>query len=366
MKNFFSEHPFLAVTFTSCMTIIVLGFLTFALFVLLAVKSVGSISSSDSDYDPSGKIAYKTVAGNKDSENKILSIPIKGVILTSEDELDTFSFFSYGFTYGYQIKDQISQASTDDSIKGIILEIDSPGGTISGSKAIYDGVRYYRDITGKPVVAHISGMGASGAYLAALPASEIISDYGSLTGSIGVIMGPFKYYDTVVSEGNFLNSVTTTNGIESYYLTAGVDKDFGDPYKKLSEKARLTLQTDLDNEYKNFVDLVIENRSIEREKIVVEIGALVYDNSQALQLKLVDKIRNRQDAYAQVADLAAVSRDDFKVVKQKNTDFWSTFLSALAPTNQLAQVTQKNCFLCGEMLYIYGTPESYGLINAQE
>ena len=85
------------------------------------------------------------------------------------------------------MEDNIWQAAKEDSIKGVVLMVNSPGGTIFGSNAILDGVKEYKNETGKPVIAFVTGMAASGGYWASLGADEIIADSGSTIGSIGVI-----------------------------------------------------------------------------------------------------------------------------------------------------------------------------------
>jgi protease IV len=113
----------------------------------------------------------------------------------------------------------------DLSLHGVVLEINSPGGAICGARAIADDVSYYRSKAKKPIYAHVEGLAA---YWAASAADKVIADYGSDIGSIGVIMGPFKYYNTVVNEdsGLFDGGVITQNGIESVSITAGKPKDW--------------------------------------------------------------------------------------------------------------------------------------------
>lgn len=357
MKTFFSNHPILASALSGCMMLFFLGITVFVTLAVVLGKSIdGIIKSSETKSAIAQSTEYKYIAGNKTSQNEFLVIPVKGIIFTSaESSQPIYSLYS-GSTYGYEVKDKLIKASTNDKIKGVILDIESPGGTVSGSKAIYDGVRYYKDITNKPVIAHISGIGASGGYMAALPANEIIADYGSLVGSIGVIMGPFKYYDGVVSEGSILNSVTTENGIDTYYITGGTDKDFGNPYKQLSDNAKSTLQKNIDNEYTRFVDLVTQNRKITPETVTNTLGALIYENTTARELGLIDSTGNKQDVYARMADLTQVNRDDFKIVTEKQSDFWS-LLSGFS--NQTESNVQSTCKLCGQMLYLHGDPKDY-------
>jgi len=331
---------------------------SFLFFIFLA--GVSAVSSKLDGFEGTQISPYRYVDGNPDSENKILVIPIKGVILTYPLEEDSiFSFLLTGQVYGYTIKRELLEAAGDPEIKGVILEIDSPGGTIAGSKAISDGVDYYKKATGNPVFSHIIGMGASGGYWAAASADKIIADTGSLTGSIGVIMGPFKYYNKVISESDFIGSISTEEGIESYYIYAGEDKDLGDPYKRLSEKAKNTLQNSVDNEYEIFLEHVSNNRKIGTETLKQNVGGLVFGNDQALENKLIDETGSTNYAYSTLAETAGLT--NYQVVEYKSTQgFLQEIFGVLfKPENMKSAYINSKCLLCNKMLFLYGTPQNY-------
>ena len=158
MRKFFSEHPLFTILFTSCFAITFMGLLLATTIAWGIAKAVSSFNFEMNEANTRASSSYTYIAGNQDSTNKVLYIPITGEILTAEDKNDPLSFLFYGFTFGYSVKEELMKASKDPEIKGIILGIDSPGGTVTGSKAIFDGVEYYKNKTGNPVVAHISGL----------------------------------------------------------------------------------------------------------------------------------------------------------------------------------------------------------------
>lgn len=359
MRKFLTEHPILGTCLFSCTLVLLLGVGFSTLVALVIGKAIMSLPESSSITVKESKYTY--VAGNEESENKLLSIPIKGVILTNEEFSDPFSLFLPSVTYGYSVKNELVNAAEDLSIKGIILEIDSPGGTITGANAISDGIEYYRNKTQNPVYVHISGLGASGGYLVAATADKIFADTGSLTGSIGVIMGPFKYYDKVIAESDFSSSVQTENGIESFNITAGKDKDLGDPYKRLSENARSVLQQGVNNEYEIFVQHVSKYRNIPGSTIKDKLGALVFDNKQAKEFGLIDDTRNKDQAYLELANAANIIDDDFQVVGAEGSDFWSSIFKSAIPFRP--SLKSGHCAVCGQMLYLYGNPEEYILVK---
>lgn len=301
---------------------------------------------------------YVTTYGESSSDNKILTIAIKGPIL-NDGVNQGASFFSSGvYVYGYEIKRQLISAAADSSIKAVMLEIDSPGGTITGSKAISDGVEYYKSNTGNPVYAHIMGVGASGGYWSAASADKIYADYGSMVGSIGVIFGPFKYYKDVTGELFGLDAVTTEGGIETYYITSGSYKDFGNSYRQMDEEEMKSLQEDTDRSYEDFVDFVSNSRKLSVNTIKNTIKALPYGEHKALELGLIDEVADEGAAYIDLADVAGISEDYQIIENSVETDFLSMLLMGKFNGNVESKVEIDYCKeLCGKMLYLYGDPQ---------
>lgn len=313
-------------------TVIFVGLTTitvffFSLGILLAVLAGFTESSLDSATLPP---EYKILHGKKGE--KLLSLPISGMILgEKEEEINPLGVLSGGgVTYGYDLKKQLMDASEDEGIKGVILEINSPGGTIYGARAITDGVSYYKEKTNRPVIAIIKGLGASGAYWSAVSADAIYADYGSTIGSIGVLFGPFQYYNKVVSEdgGALVGGIVTQNGIETTYITAGKSKDIGNPYRQLTQDELATMQRSVNNEYNDFVSFVSKRRNISGSEIRDKIGAMIYENQSARDLHLIDGTKNKQDAYAELAKRANISGDFQVVGVKKEPTFAQMFLES--------------------------------------
>jgi protease-4 len=289
--------------------------LSMVVSLLVTVAFFAALGSAGSDNDS----PYEYLYGNEDSKDKILAIPVSGVILGSSNGESGGLFGSLGAAYGYDIKQQLLDAADDDSIDGVILVMDTPGGTIYGSQAISDGVRAYKDATKKPVYAWVASMSASGGMMAMTGADRILADHGTLIGSIGVRIGPFEFYDKVKSiDGGLLGGgVDTFNGISFTEITAGRGKDLGSPYRQLTEEERAVLQRGVDNNYATFVSLVAKTRKLEPDFIREKVGALVYDELSAKQLGLIDDIANMDDAYAQVARAARLRGTDWQIVQPK-------------------------------------------------
>lgn len=351
---------------SSC--VIVLGFLvalgaaaTIGIFFLVAAIGAAASGSAGADTAKTKLGATKFVDGTPSSKNKLLIVPVNGVIM-GDKENDGGLFNSItGVTYGYEVRDTLVKAAKDSSIKGVVLEMNTPGGTIFGAQAIADGVRTYRDQTGKPVLAFVKGLSASGGMWAMAPANRILADHGSIIGSIGVILGPIAYYDGVTAtEGGILGGgVTTRNGIEYTNITGGRGKDMGSPYRRLTDEERTVLQTSINNSYDEFVRHIAANRNIAENVIRERIGALIYDNATAQSFGLIDGTAGRRQAFEEAAKLANLSGNDWQAVKAEGAGgLWSALFSAagLPAPAAAAPASQSVCFPRNLVLAFYGDP----------
>ncbi|QQR52839.1 S49 family peptidase [bacterium] len=364
--SFFTRHPYYK-NLLKFAGFIFVGYHTLMLCLLaplffLIILAIGLAASTPPAPSQGGALSSLTPVYG-DGLNQLLSIKVEGII-AGETEADTFFGSLGGLSSGYAIKDQLIAAADSPDIKGVILEINSPGGTIYGSHAIADGVEYYRTQTKKPVYAFISGMGDSGAYWAAASTDKILADYGSDTGSIGVIMGPFEYYNKVIAtDGGLLGGgVITQNGVEQTYITAGRSKDIGNPYRRLTGDEVALLQRQVNNEYENFVAYVASRRQLTADTIKNQIGALSYDNKTAKDLKLIDATANRDDAYSLLAEAAQVGADYTVVRSDSSTGFITSLLGAIkhgrwpqaAAQPSQSDISARTCALTKTMLAYHG------------
>lgn len=353
MKRFFIQlfkvAIFSSVGVTAALFTLLIGMIAFgAVLVGIADTSTVDVGSEN--------LTREFVDGDSKSDNELLVIPINGVIMGElEPSDDWLTGIATGITYGYEVKEKLFAASEQDDIKGIFLQINSPGGTIFGSNAILDGVTEYKKRTGKPVVAFVSGMAASGGYWSALGADQIIADSGSTIGSIGVIFGPFKYYDTVISEdgGILAGGVVTENGIQSTYISAGRSKDIGNPYRKLTVDEISTMQNMVNQSYEEFVSKVSQYRGIPADTIKNQIGALIYSEQQAQSLKLIDATGSKQFAYSVLAQKAGLG-NNYQITRlQQEPSFLGTMLGALA-YDQTRKTQSSSCQLSSMILAYHG------------
>ena len=274
-----------------------------------------------------GATPLETVWGSETARNQIRAIRVTGVILADSSDGSTLT----GGTYGYEVAAQIDALGADDAA-GLLLLINTPGGSINGSKAMADAIARYQERTKKKVVAHVQGMSASGGMYAMAGADEIIADYGSLVGSIGVIFGPFEQYrDVKATTGTlFTGGYVTTGGIEYSYLTEGKDKDFGNPFREMNDGERANLQAGLTNVYDDFVTWVATSRQIGRDVIVDQLGAHIFDPESAIANGLIDSQMGVDEAYRHAASVMGVDPADTRVVTPAAPGVFEQLLGAEA------------------------------------
>lgn len=155
--------------------------------------------------------------------------------------------------------DQIKEYQEDDTIKSIILRVDSPGGAVSPSQELHNAILHARTVHGKIVVASFGDVAASGGYYVACGADQIVSSPGCLTGSIGV-------YAKFLEAKDLMEKI----GIGYETVKAGKYKDFGSMDRKLTEEERAMMQGVIDDTYTQFVEAVMEGRKKSLTKLLKE------------------------------------------------------------------------------------------------
>lgn len=311
---------FLAVVTGLPVAVMIAGMLSTIFTVFIIVILAISAGSGAKTSSVNGSLVY----GSANARNVLVSVPINGVILSGSSVDPLLSIFGQGYTDGEQVKEKLMRLAQDNVASGVILEIDSPGGMVTASKAIADGVSYYKTHTGKPVYAHINGTGASGAYWVASTTDKILAEQGSEAGSIGVIMGPLVTLKGIVG----YSGVTTTQPMSFKYFTAGKSKDLGNPYRDITPEEEAFLNDQVQAEYSKFVEVVSSHRNISADKIRNEIGALPYGVDSALKNQLIDGVSSKEEAYDALATAAGVA-GSYRVEKISMVpSFWSGLFSA--------------------------------------
>jgi protease-4 len=178
------------------------------------------------------------------------------------------------------------------NIKAVVIRINSPGGVVGPTQEVYEALVRLRR-AGKPVVASLGAVAASGGYYVAVGADQIYANPGSLTGSIGVIMQLAN-----------LDALMKKIGVDYVVVKAGQYKDLGNVARAMTPEERRVLQTLLDDVHGQFIDAVARGRKLDRERVVQFADGRVFSGTQALQLKMVDALGGLEDAINAAATLA--------------------------------------------------------------
>jgi len=204
-----------------------------------------------------------------------------------------------------QIVEQLQRHQRDATVRALVLRLDSPGGGVAASQEIYEAVRKLND-EGKPVVASMAGVAASGAYYVACAADSIVSNPGTLTGSIGVIM-------------SFPNTEELFRkvGVKLEVVKTGKFKDTGSMWRPMSEDERNLLQDVLTNVYDQFIDAIVDGRSMNREDVLPYADGRVFSGDQALEYGFVDRLGDLDDAIQLAAKMGGIEGRPTVVRKER-------------------------------------------------
>lgn len=211
------------------------------------------------------------------------------------------------------INEKLEKYRKNDSVKAVVLRVESPGGSVGSSQEIYTEVK--KLVQKKKVIVSMGAIAASGGYYIAAPASKIVANPGTITGSIGVRM------DHVV-----LEELLKWAKISAEILKAGQLKDVGSPLRKLTPEDRAVLQGLLDNMHAQFLQAVAEGRKIDIEEVRKIGSGRVYTGEQALDLKLVDQLGNLEDAIDLAAKEAGIKGEPKLIKPEKPKSLWIDIL----------------------------------------
>lgn len=274
----------------------------------------------------------------------ILRINVHGVIGMGKLQGDKFKTI---------LVDSRGDVLANNRVKGILLHIDTPGGTATDSDTIYRLLQTYKEKFKVPVYAYVEGMCASGGMYICASADQIFASPDSVIGSVGVRLGPAFNFSEVMAKV----------GIKSITLTDGKDKDVLNPFRPWKEGEEQSLQTIVSTEYDRFVDIVTAARKrLDREKLVSVYGANVYDAKAAQEYGFIDNGDSHYDeALSALAKASGIGENEKYQVLE--IAYAESFLSGLRDkqakllNGKIEHVfptgTYTNSELSGKMLYLY-------------
>ena len=255
-----------------------------------------------------------------------------------QDKEERSLFFGSDDSSGSVLK-QLRKAIKNEHVKGILLRINSPGGTVSASQEITSEVKEFRK-TKRPVVVSMGDVAASGGYYVASASDRILAEPGTLTGSIGVIMHLMNF-----------KGLADKVGVQSDVIKSGQFKDIASPYRAMLPEERNILQLLITDSYDQFVDAVAEGRKLNLAEVRRIGDGRIYSGRQALKLHLVDELGGYDES---LDALQKICKDKFHLterlpVEEKSSD---SFLSSLmeSAVSVPALRSQSDSGLIGQVL----------------
>ena len=264
--------------------------------------------------------------GNNNSEktvtvpDRVAVINIEGTIVCGADSKENLFQQANGVTSGTIMK-QIREAAADDSVKALLLRIDSGGGSATAAEEGGRELIRFKEEAKKPIVATMGNTGASAAYwIAACASDKIYANATTLTGSIGVYM---PYMNT--------EELFKKIGITSDKIKSGPYKDIMTNDRPMTKEEKEILQNIVDEIYDQFVYTVSAGRKMETSKVRAIADGRIYTGRQAKNIGLVDELGDYYDALAAAGALAKIKpgKDGLPPVKEREKQQpWEYFLSA--------------------------------------
>ncbi len=227
--------------------------------------------------------------------NSVLVLDVKGIIADSRPFIKT-----------------LDKYKEDKEIKAIVVRLDSPGGVVGPSQEIYDAILKARTVNKLHVLASFGSLAASGAYYIAAACEKIVTEPGTITGSIGVIM-----------EFANLEGLYHWAKVDRYVVKSGPYKDIGAEFRPMTAQEKAIIQGMIDNVYGQFKKAVAKGRNLPLETVSQLADGRIYSGEQAVKNGLADELGGLQDAVDEAGHLAGVKgKVDMFTPPPKRRHFW--------------------------------------------
>ncbi|HEY5975289.1 MAG TPA: signal peptide peptidase SppA [Geobacteraceae bacterium] len=273
---------------------------------------------------------------------KILLMDISGTI--SEEEKSGGLLGRAAPSMVSMIRESLQKAEKDDRIVGLILRINSPGGTVTASDIIHHEIVEFRKRKRIPVLACIMSVGASGGYYVAAAADEIVAHPTAITGSIGVIMMKFN-----------VEGLMGKIGVEEQTVKSGDKKDIMSPFRRATPEEVKLGQEIIDQLYARFLDTIMARpgNRLSRDELRRLADGRIYTASQALEGKLIDRVGYLDDVIASVRKVA--KDDSARVVTyyRPGTYKGSIYADAGGKGGALELFGGMDAFAAGSFMYLW-------------
>ena len=237
------------------------------------------------------------------------------------------------------ITEQLDEFGKEDSIVAVVLRVDSPGGGVAASQEIYDAVIELKKK--KKVVVSMGSVAASGGLLVACAADKIVANPGTITGSISAIM-QFANVEELMKK----------IGLKSSVVKSGQYKDIGTPLRDMTPEEKVIIQDLVDDIYNQFVDVIVKERKLPREKVIQIADGRVFSGRKAKELGLVDYLGDMASAAKLASKLAGKDgKYDLVYPSKKRTSIFDYLLESTA--SQISNSLKEKMGSMSGLSYLY-------------
>ncbi|MGM0897301.1 MAG: signal peptide peptidase SppA [Bacillota bacterium] len=283
------------------------------------------------------------VVESGDASNRIAVLNVDGAI---QDTGEASVFAAAGYSHDL-FMEQLEAVKEDESVKGMVLNVNSPGGGVVESAQIHDKITEIQEETGKPLYVSMGSIAASGGYYISAPAEKIFVSEETLTGSIGVILQSVNY-----------GELAERYGVDFVTIKSGPYKDILSPTREMTEEERTLLQDMLDSSYEEFVDVIEQGRDMTEAEVKEYADGRIMNGRQAVEANLADDFGFEED-------VIQAMQEDFdleggEVFEYGASDDWASLFALKAgsffgvdmETKFIADMLSQNSG--PRMMYLYG------------
>ncbi|WP_082235112.1 signal peptide peptidase SppA [Halobacillus massiliensis] len=313
--------------------LLIIGILTQSLGFLMSDTFNNSRNMFNEDDAPSEKVVER----GSDS-NRIARLTVDGTIVSGQG---SNPFSGEGYNHELFMK-QLETIKEDNTVKGVLLYVNSPGGGVFESAEIHDKLLELKE-EGKNLYVSMGGMAASGGYYISAPADQIFASNETFTGSLGVIMQSINYEE-----------LANEYGVKFNTIKSGEFKDIMSPTKEMTEGDREILQTLVDESYQGFVNVISEGRDMPEDEVRELADGRIYSGQQAVENGLVDQIGFEEDALNALKEELGGNPQVFEYSKTENFFGVPISVESFLPNNEIKWINEMIDKRQGpRMMYMY-------------
>lgn len=289
-----------------------LGIAAVIFFVSVLMNAISAFSSEESAMTNlfEDTLFEEDIIEEGDVNSQIVVMDVEGVIQDTGEE----SYFTAEAYNHRSFMERLNAIKDNDTVKGIILRVNSPGGGVVESAEIHNKLMQIKKETKKPIYVSMGSQAASGGYYISTPADKIFASPETMTGSLGVIMQSYNF------EG-----LAEKYGIDMVTIKSGKYKDLMNPFREVTEDEKEILQSMVTSSYDQFVKVIAEGRSMPEDEVRKIADGRIYDGRQAKEINLIDELGYLEDVIADMKK--SENLKGAQVVRLVGSDSFSSLFS---------------------------------------